>query len=453
MNVFATASETKDRDNDEPEKKGPMPMAIRQVIIDNGSANFADQSLTPNFATGIHEMNGSVKGLSSKSLTRADILIQGKVDRYAPVKITGQINPLSEDKYTDLELNFKNIELTTLIPYSGKFAGYLVEKGKLSLDLEYKLSKNILVGENEIFLNQLTLGERVDSPQATSLPVRLAVALLKDSKGNIDINLPVRGDLDDPEFSFGQILLLKAFVNLITKIVTSPFAALGGLVGGDGEALGFIEFEFGKTVLGAGQTNKLKKLALALNERPALGLEIKGIADKRDDWRVLAEITLIHQLKGAKIDEMRAAGQPLPANIQTFALSGKDYNRLLIKAYVKKFGEHPKERLGIESEKVRKSKEVPKDADNLSSAGGAKPSSSDTDPEKFIAQTKERLIKTMAVDEAKLHQLAVERSKQIRIQLVEEGKVSDERLFIVDVEIIENGGDEKIRANLKLTGI
>ena len=120
---------------------------------------------------------------------------------------------------------------------------------------------------------------------------------------------------------------------------------------------------------------------------------------------------------------------------------------------MKKFGEHPKERLGIESEKVRKSKEVPKDADNLSSAGGAKPSSSDTDPEKFIAQTKERLIKTMAVDEAKLHQLAVERSKQIRIQLVEEGKVSDERLFIVDVEIIENGGDEKIRANLKLTGI
>jgi uncharacterized protein involved in outer membrane biogenesis len=136
-NIFA--SEQKEPGSDKPKEKASFPITINRVLIDNGSANFADLTLKPNFATGIQELNGTVKGLSSESLTRADVSIEGKVDRYAPVKIAGQINPLSENKYTDLELLFQNIELTTLTPYSGKFAGYKVEKGKLSLDLKYKL--------------------------------------------------------------------------------------------------------------------------------------------------------------------------------------------------------------------------------------------------------------------------------------------------------------------------
>lgn len=446
-NMFV--SEKKEPASDEPKEKKSFPITIHRVLIDNGSANFDDRSLKPNFATGIHEMNGSIKGLSSESLARADVFIQGKVDRYAPVKIAGQINPLSEDKYTDLELYFKNIELTTFTPYSGKFGGYQVEKGKLSLDLKYKLSKNILIGENEIFLNQLTLGDHVDSPRATSLPVRLAVALLKDSKGNIDINLPVRGDLDDPEFSFGHIIL-KALVNLITKIVTSPFAVLGSIIGGDGEELSFIEFEFGKTVLGDDQAEKLDNLAQALNERPTLGLEIKGTSDRASDWSVLAEAALIHQLKGSKMNEMRGAGQPLPTDIEAFALSDEDYNRLLIQTYMKKFAEHPKERFGTESKKIDPGKGTKTDADKSSSVDSAK-SSTDIDAEMLIVGAKKRLIKEMSVDEAKLHQLAIDRSKQIRNYLIEKGKMSDERLFIVDVEILETTDDEMIRTNLKLS--
>ncbi|MFV9645868.1 MAG: DUF748 domain-containing protein, partial [Desulfobacterales bacterium] len=230
--------------------------------------------------TGIQNLKGTVKGLSSESLARADVLLEGKVDKYAPVKISGQINPLSEDAYTDLALSFKNIELATFTPYSGKFAGYAIKKGKLSLDLKYKVSEDLLIGENEIFVDQLTFGERIDSPDATTLPVRLAIALLKDREGRIDIDLPVRGDLSDPEFSYGRIVV-NALVNLITKIVTSPFAALANLVGGDGEELSFVEFEFGSAGLLAGQIRKLDNLAKALYERPALRLEIKGVADTK----------------------------------------------------------------------------------------------------------------------------------------------------------------------------
>ena len=151
------------------------------VCIEKALVNFSDFSLKPNFAMGVQGLNGTVRGLSSKSLARADVLLKGKVDKYAPVKIAGQINPLSKDAYTDLAVSFKNIELSAFTPYSDKFAGYAINKGKLSPDLNYKLSKNILVGENEIFMDQFTFGERIDSPDATILPVRLAVA--KGSRG------------------------------------------------------------------------------------------------------------------------------------------------------------------------------------------------------------------------------------------------------------------------------
>ncbi len=270
-------------------------------------------------------------------------------------------------------------------------------------------------------MNQLTIGEEVDSPDATSLPVRLAVALLKNSKGNIDIHLPIRGDLDDPKFSFGH-LILKAFLNLITKLVTSPFSALGGIIGGGGEELSFVDFESGRTVLAQDQKAKLDKLAEALNQRPALGLEIKGASDKQHDRKVLAEAELLRRLKGFKMDEMRAALKPVPSDIGKFILIDEDYNRLLIQAYEFTFGEHPKGRFGAESKML-------------------------------IAKTKERLIKEISVDETKLHQLAMVRSKQIRNYLIEKGKISDERLFIVDVEIFETASGGMIRTNLKLSGI
>jgi len=256
----------------ETEEEGSMPISIDAIRIEEGSANFADFLMKPNFFTGIHDLTGTVKGLSTDSSARADVSLSGKVDRYAPVKITGQINPLIPKAYVDMAMSFKNMELTPLTPYSGKFVGYTIEKGKLSLDLKYKLSENAIVGENVILLDQLTLGDRVESPDATSLPVKLAIALMRDTQGKIDIDLPVRGNLDDPEFSWGH-LVIQALVNLVKKAVTAPFALLGSLVGGDGEELSFVEFEYGSDSLLPEQIQKLDKLAQALKERPALQQE------------------------------------------------------------------------------------------------------------------------------------------------------------------------------------
>jgi uncharacterized protein involved in outer membrane biogenesis len=456
MNVFTSATAADDQAEAAPstpkaKQEEAMPIAIDRVLIEHGSADFADQSLTPSFAAGIHEMNGSIMGLSSKSLARADVRIEGKVDRYAPVNIAGQINPLSVDKYTDLEVIFKNIELTTFTPYAGKFAGYMVEKGKLSLNLKYRLSKNMLIGENEIFLNQLTLGEHVDSPNATSLPVRLAVALLKDSRGNIEINLPVRGNLDDPEFSLGRIIL-KAFVNLITKIVTSPFTALGSIVGGSGEELSYIEFAFGRSELGSDQIDKLDKLSNALHERPELALEIKGTSDRHKDWQALAEAELLLSLKGLKINEMRATEQPLPKDIDAFALTDEDYRRLLRKAYKETINELSPENGGADAEKRHRETTANNSSDrslsNKSATANAPEANADMSPEKI----KQRLIDEMKVEEAKLRRLAVERAKRIFDYLAREGKISSDRLFIVEAAIIERADGDKIKTKLKLSG-
>ena len=432
VNLTSVFSTQDDETTDDADSEGqvPIPITIDTVRIENASVNFADFSMKPSFATGIQNLKGTVKGLSSESLARADVLLEGKVDKYAPVKISGQINPLSEDAYTDLALSFKNIELATFTPYSGKFAGYAIKKGKLSLDLKYKVSEDLLISENEIFVDQLTFGERIDSPDATTLPVRLAIALLKDREGRIDIDLPVRGDLSDPEFSYGRIVV-NALVNLITKIVTSPFAALANLVGGDGEELSFVEFEFGSAGLLAGQIRKLDNLAKALYERPALRLEIKGVADTKYDRVALAEAELLSQVKRSKLKELEAAKLLAPARAEEILLSEDDYARLITQVYVDRFGEHPKTLF-------------------VSDAQPAKPP--DIESRVLIAAAKQRLIESMPVDETSLRRLAQERARRIKGHLIEKGEIPDKQVFIVQVEVGRASDGDAIRTNLTLSG-
>jgi outer membrane protein OmpA-like peptidoglycan-associated protein len=410
-----------------------MPISMDKVRIENGSADFADLFIKPNFAADIKGLNGTVNGLSSKSQTRASVLLGGKVDKQAPVKITGQMNPLSPDVYVDLALSFKNMNLTRLSPYSGRFAGYLIEKGKMSVDLKYKVSGETLVGENEIFLNQLTLGERVDSPDATSLPVGLAIALLKDRDGNIELDVPVSGNLKDPEFNIGGVVA-KAVGQVITKIVTSPFALLASLVGGgEGEELDFIEFDFGKATLGNTQAEKLDRLAKALQERPALTLEIEGAADKQSDRMALAEAELLNQLKVGRFEELGKAGKTVPPSAEEMTLSYDDYARLITQQYMDKFGKDPKTIF-------------------LGELGSAAEKQQVIDQEVIISAAKEKLVESMPVDEARLKQLAQERAMQIRDHLLQEGKIPADRLFLRGVEIIDATDGETVRTHLTLSG-
>ena len=187
-------------------KDKPLGIRIGGIAINDGSANFADFSLTPNFATAVQQLNGQIGTIDSRQSKPATVDIKGKVDRYAPVTIKGAVNPFDPMASLDITTSFKRVELTTLTPYSGKFAGYRIRKGRLNLDLHYLITKGQLKAENKVVVEQLQLGERVDSPDATSLPLKLAIALLKDVDGNISIVLPVTGDLNNPQFSVMPIV-------------------------------------------------------------------------------------------------------------------------------------------------------------------------------------------------------------------------------------------------------
>jgi hypothetical protein len=267
-----------------------MPVRIKSISITDGSALFADNSITPSFATGIMDLQGTITGLSSQADSRAKVQLAGKVDRYAPVDITGEVNLLSAAKYSDVALNFRNMELTTFNPYSGKFAGYNISKGKLSTELHYKVENRKLDAQHHIVVDNLEFGDKTDSKDAAPIPIKLAVALLKDRQGVIDLQLPVGGSLDDPKFRLGPIIW-KALLGLLTKIVTAPFAALGALFGG-GEELAYVDFQPGSADLPTTKIEQLGKLSQALVERPQLRLDVPVTLLAEQDSKAIAATTL-----------------------------------------------------------------------------------------------------------------------------------------------------------------
>jgi Domain of Unknown Function (DUF748) len=256
--------------------EGPPPQAtrvhIQDVLIEDGSLNFADFWIQPNYAVSIQQLNGNIVGLSSEETSRARLDLEGKVDRYAPATIDGEMNLLSAALFTNIRLKFAGVDMTSVTPYSGRFAGYKIEKGKLSVDVTYHVENRQLDAQQKFVIDQLQLGEKVDSLDAVSLPLKLAVALLKDRNGVIDIDLPMTGSLDDPKFRLGP-LIWKAVVGLLTKIATAPFALIGKLFGG-GPEINFVEFEPGATALDPSGLEKMASVQKALVERPALQVDV-----------------------------------------------------------------------------------------------------------------------------------------------------------------------------------
>src|SRR5690606_23705493 len=272
----ATANDTK------AETGKPLAIHIGGVAIKDGSANFADFSLTPSFATAIQQMNGRIGVLDNQKPQAASVDIQGKVDRYAPMSIKGKLTPFDPLNSLDIATSFKNVELTTITPYSGKFAGYRIRKGRLNLDLHYRIEKGQLNAENKVLVENLQLGERVDSPDAVDLPIRLAVALLKDTQGRIAIELPVQGDLNNPEFSVMPIVW-QTLRNLVLRAAQAPFKFIAGLVGGSNVDLSTVPFSAGSAQLDDDARQVLDTLAKALEERPNLRLEVEGQAAQSAD--------------------------------------------------------------------------------------------------------------------------------------------------------------------------
>ncbi|MDO9236400.1 MAG: DUF748 domain-containing protein [Aquabacterium sp.] len=280
----------------------------QQVRLSKGRIDFTDNFIKPNYSAHLTQLEGDVSAVASSRPDPATINVSAAVDDGAPLLITGQVNPLGPKLYTDIQGSAKGIELTRLTPYAARYAGYGIDKGTLSVTVHYKVDGGKLEASNQIFLDQLTFGDKVDSPDATDLPVRFAVSLLQNRKGEIDVNLPISGSLDDPEFSVGGIIW-HVLANLITKAVTAPFALLGG---GDAGELGYVPFDPGSSSLTGAAQKVLDTLASKLNDRPGLKLEATGRADPAQDAQGLRQRYLDALLRAAKA---RSASQA-PADVQ-----------------------------------------------------------------------------------------------------------------------------------------
>ncbi|WP_447835258.1 DUF748 domain-containing protein [Aeromonas salmonicida] len=267
---------------------GPVPrITIDQVRTEQGNLRFADRSLSPEFVVDIASLSGQSRHISNIPGQRSDLAFNGKVDRYAPVTIRGNTNLLIEQPVLDVAVTFSNLELTTFTPYSSTYAGYAIDKGQLSMKLNYKLQGNRLEGDNDITIKKLQLGEKIKSEQAKDMPLGLAIALLSDANGVIQMNLKVKGNLDQPDFSLGNIFW-DVLGNTLRKAITSPFSLLASLTGGT-EDLDELPFLLGEPALTPTQQIRLTKLAQALKERPKISMNIRGKVNFNEELGDLAD--------------------------------------------------------------------------------------------------------------------------------------------------------------------
>ncbi|MGH8298251.1 MAG: DUF748 domain-containing protein [Steroidobacteraceae bacterium] len=383
--------------------RASLPMTIGLVRIANGTADYADFSMQPDFATGIQDLHGTIKGLSSDPASRATVDLKGKVGPHAPVNVSGVVNLLSASTYTDIKMSFRGLELTQMTPYAVRFAGYKIASGTLDADMTYKVDHGRLDADHRIVINQLQLGERVASPHAIKLPLRLAVALLKDRNGVIRLGLPVTGSLNDPQFSLGP-LIGKALLNVLTKAVTAPFAMLGRLFGG-GSDMNRIDFAPGSATLLPAARGQVAALAKALAQRPQLQLQVPAVFAPDVDRPALAQRQLRHELLALARSSAATRGSHVPTTPvgrEVLELPAEHY-RLLRTAYQNTLG--PKAPLPPAAQKVPPF-------------------------EPAIVQLQSTLLKRMQVSDADLNGLAERRAQAIRSAILSAGGVAAGRVGV-----------------------
>lgn len=403
-----------------PPAEKPLGIRMGEIDINDGSANFADFSLTPNFATAIQQLNGQIGTIDNRQPKPAKVDIKGKVDRYAPVTIKGSLNPFDPMAALDIATSFKRVELTTLTPYSGKFAGFRIRKGRLNIDLHYVITQGKLKAENKVVVEQLQLGEKVDSPDAVDLPIRLAVALLKDTDGKISIELPVTGDLNDPQFSVMPIVW-QTLRNLVLRAAQAPFKFIGGLVsGGDSQDLGNVAFAAGSSDLGPDAQSALDKLATALKERPALRLEIEGTSAQSSDGPLIAQQRLEREYQSTYYKILQRRGDKVPAQASELKVPDGDKPAMLEGIY-----------------RTRMKKQPPAEWEQL-------------DREQRTTQLRDAVLKSWGESALLLRQLGQARASSIKDYLVDKGQLADDRVYFVDAALGQAEPDGRVISPLHL---
>lgn len=260
---------------------GPLKIVDMRMI-------FQDKNLPLPFKTDVTKLNGEFSRLNSSSSKPTKLSLEGQVDKYGYTKITGTVDINDIKLLTNTNIIFKNIAIKNFTPYSGKFVGREIDAGKLNLDLKYNIKKSNLDAKNSVIISDIKLGKNVKSPEAVNLPLEFAIALLEDSNGVIDIDLPIKGNVDDPQFSVAPIVW-KAFTNLIVKAVTAPFSLLASLFGFDEEKLKGIDFEYGSSSIIASEKESLDAIATILEKKPKLAVNIEPLYNSINDTKALQD--------------------------------------------------------------------------------------------------------------------------------------------------------------------
>jgi uncharacterized protein involved in outer membrane biogenesis len=390
----------------------PVNLRFGQLVLQNGRVTYTDNFIKPNFTANLVAITGTIGAFGTHSTTPAPVDVAAKLASNGPVSIKGQVNPLIAKPALDLTASAHDVELPNLTPYSSKYAGYPITKGKLNVDLHYTLANDQLSANNHLFIDQLTFGDHVDNPSATKLPVRLAVSLLKNSRGEIDVNIPISGSLSNPEFSLGG-LVWQAIKNLLERAVTAPFSLLASAFGGHGgEELGYVEFDSGSATLNDAAREKLDTIAKALADKPSIKLDISARVDPALDEPGLRAAYVERQVRLAKThdeggDADAAAGG---AEATAVTVSPDEYNKYLTQAYKATDFKKPRNLIGM-------TKSVP-DAD-----------------------MKAALAANAPIDESALRTLAQRRATAV--QQYFEGKVDSKRIFIVAAKMNADGIKDK----------
>jgi hypothetical protein len=422
-------------------------ITIGSIVISNAAASFTDRSLTPNVNLTIQQFSGEIAGISSAEPRHADVNLHATVDGVGPIDIIGHINPFSGTATNDLKITFKDVDLTPTSPYSGKFAGYRIAQGKLNLDLAYDLIGRKLKSKNVITLDRFTFGEKVESPDATHLPVRLAIAILKDRNGQILLDVPIEGSLDDPQFRIGKVVM-HTILNILTKVATSPFSLLGAAFGGGGEELSYQDFAPGSAVLSPDNEKKLDSLVKGLYERPGLQLEIAGSIDPEADRDGLRRASLEKQIRTRQWQSLRKSERATTTPDQ-FTLSPEEHSAWVKKLYVEALdkgvinvafiaantnlaalaAQIPSRSSRIEKGATLLMKGLPATSPKPSQAAGVshqpKPAAP-TDPMEAL------LLATIPVSDGDFEALASDRAKAVRAHLLQTGKIEAARLFLTE---------------------
>ncbi len=387
-----------------------LEFKLGKIEIIDGSSDFADLSLILPFSAQIKSLNGGASGISSEQKSTIKLDLKGNAYDLAPVDISGNISPYLADY--QVTINFTGMPMPLISSYMVQFAGYKVEKGKMSLGLNYKVTNKQLTASNNILIDQFELGEKVENPNAVSLPLELAVALMKDAEGKIKIDVPISGSLEDPQFSVSHIVV-DALVNSISKVISSPFRALASLIGSE-EDLSTIGFNAGEAKLDKLQLNKLDGLAKALKVRPDLKLDIKGASFQEQDWPAVSDDALYDQLKRIKAAEINKQGVR-KVRPEYVVISDQDYRRLMEQLFIEKFP------LMLEK--------------SLLGTTRLMGSSFDTNTDKFYAVAKEKLSAIIQPEPQRLKNLASQRAQAIANYLVQKSGIANDRIFILDTAI------------------